>query len=275
MRSNFHAMCATLAALRAAGALPPGGGEGGGGGGAGFVDGVLLDLGVSSMQLDRPERGFSFMHDGPLDMRMDPSSPLTAAEVVNTYPEAELARILVDYGEYTPPQARGLARRICSVRAGAGGEGGWIGSTAELVRLLRLRREDVPMRLRRRGGAGKAGGAGAGAGGRHPATKLFQSLRIAVNGELQSLERALGDDRVYDMMAVGGRLAVITFHSLEDRIVKRAFRARAAAPGGGGGGAGGARFRVVTRKPIVPDEAEMASNPRSRSAKLRVLERVG
>ena len=131
------------------------------------------------------------------------------------------------------------------------------------------------MRLRRRGGAGKAGGAGAGAGGRHPATKLFQSLRIAVNGELQSLERALGDDRVYDMMAVGGRLAVITFHSLEDRIVKRAFRARAAAPGGGGGGAGGGRFRVVTRKPIVPDEAEMASNPRSRSAKLRVLERVG
>lgn len=215
---------------------------------AGFsqVDGILLDLGVSSHQLDTPERGFSFQREGPLDMRMGKSGP-TASDLVNTLPSSELARIFREYGD--EPRAIQFAARIVRAR-----EKKQIVSTAELAELI---------------AAGRSGP-------RHPATRVFQALRIAVNDEIGSLERAL--PAFTSMLAPGGRLAVITFHSLEDRIVKHFFRRHAMseiddptwpAP----------RpnpeylFDAITPRSVTASPGELSSNPRSRSARLRVVER--
>jgi 16S rRNA (cytosine1402-N4)-methyltransferase len=201
-------------------------------------DGILFDLGVSSHQLDTPERGFSFQVDAPLDMRLDPTSGLTAADLVNETPEGELADMLYTYGE--EHAARRIARFIAEARRKRR-----IATTGELAAIV----------SRALGGR---------RGRIHPATRTFQALRIAVNDELGSLEAAL--PQAAALLAPGGRLAVIAFHSLEDRIVKQFFRAEAAgtAP----------RLRVVTRKPLVAGEDEQRRNPRSRSAKLRIAERT-
>jgi 16S rRNA (cytosine1402-N4)-methyltransferase len=215
------------------------------------VDGVLLDLGLSSDQLASRERGFSFATPAPLDMRFDTSRGQTAADLVNTLDETELADVLWRYGEER--RSRAIARRIVEQRARAP-----ITRTDELARLI-------------------AGVVHARPGGIHPATRSFQALRIAVNDELGSLEAAL--PRALAVLRAGGRLAVISFHSLEDRIVKQFFQAEARgcicppelpqcvcgrSP----------RLRVVTRHPLTATPAELAANPRARSAKLRVAERV-
>jgi len=216
------------------------------------VDGMLFDLGVSSPQLDDPARGFSYMRDAPLDMRMDASAPLTAWEVVNGWSREELRRILFDYGEerYAPAIAAAIVRRR---------EDKPIETTLELVDIIKGAMPPAALREKQ-----------------HPAKRSFQAIRIAVNGELDALEPML--TAAADRLRPGGRLAVITFHSLEDRIVKRAFRTLAAGctcppqfpvcvcgkkP----------RLRLVNRKPIVPGEAELAENPRARSAKLRTAEK--
>lgn len=207
---------------------------------AGFapVDGILLDLGVSSHQLDTVGRGFSFQADAPLDMRLDPDGPQTAADLVNTLPESDLADILYHYGEERA--SRRIARFIGEARRRQP-----LARTGELAELV----------VRAMGGRrGKI----------HPATRTFQALRIAVNGELESLEQAL--PQAVELLAPGGRLAVIAFHSLEDRIVKHFFRAEASGDT--------PRLRLITKKPLEADEAEQQHNPRSRSAKLRVAERV-
>jgi 16S rRNA (cytosine1402-N4)-methyltransferase len=198
---------------------------------------VLLDLGLSSYQLMRAGRGFSFQADEPLDMRFDSRQRLTAAELLRTTPEPELARLLAAYGE--EPAARRIARRVVSARARAP-----ITTTRALAELVAA--AIPPHRRPRR---------------IHPATRTFQALRIAVNDELGSLEAALPEGA--RLLAPRGRLAVIAFHSLEDRLVKRAFRHLATEPD----------FRVATPKPIAPSEDERRDNPRARSAKLRVLER--
>jgi 16S rRNA (cytosine1402-N4)-methyltransferase len=221
------------AALAAAGLAPAGEG-------AGTVDGVLFDLGVSSMQLDRPERGFAFGAEGPLDMRLDPGAGEPAATLVDRLPERELADLLFTYGE--EPAARRIARAIVRRREAAP-----FRTTTDLARVV----------------AGAVlGGGGAGRGGRrrvHPATRTFQALRIAVNDELGALEEAL--PRAAPALAPGGRLVVIAFHSLEDRIVKRFFRERP-------------DLLVLTRKPVTAGAEEVAANPRSRSAKLRAAEKL-
>lgn len=198
---------------------------------------ILLDLGVSSMQLDRPERGFSFRSDGPLDMRLDPDGGLTAADLVRDLPEAELARLLREAGEER--QARRVAQAIVRAR-----DAEPIVGTAQLARVIESALGGPRGRI-------------------HPATRTFQALRIAVNGELDALDQALA--RLPAALAEGGRMAVISFHSLEDRRVKRAFRALA--QGGG--------YRLLTRKPLVASDDEVARNPRSRSAKLRGIVRDG
>jgi 16S rRNA (cytosine1402-N4)-methyltransferase len=201
----------------------------------GPADGILLDLGISSMQLDRPERGFALGSDGPLDMRMDQGGGVTAAEVVNRLPEAELADIIYRYGEERA--SRRIARRIVEARRRAP-----LRTTQELAAVVRA----AASRPR---------------GGRiDPATLTFQALRIHVNRELEGLGVALG--RLARLLAPGGRMAVIAFHSLEDREVKHAFRALSAAG-----------FRLLTRKPVRPGEAELRRNPRARSARLRAVER--
>jgi 16S rRNA (cytosine1402-N4)-methyltransferase len=213
------------------------------------ADGVLLDLGVSSLQLDDRARGFSFRGDAVLDMRMDPAASLTAGEIVNTWPEAEIARILADYGEER--RARALARAIVRARP--------LATTAELVAVVG----------RVLGGGGR---------GLHPATRTFQALRIAVNDELGELDRFL--DAGWTVLRPGGRLAIIAYHSLEDRRVKEAFRRWAAdclcpprvVPCRCGWSA---KVRLLTRRPVRPDAAEVARNPRARSARLRVVERLG
>ncbi len=212
------------------------------------VDGVLLDLGVSSMQVDTPQRGFSFREDGPLDMRFDPSRPQTAADLVNTLPEAELADLIWRYGEER--RARQVARAIVQTRP--------IHTTRQLA--------EVVARVTRSGKPGV-----------HPATRTFQALRIAVNGELDALEQVL--PQAVAALRPGGRLAVIAFHSLEDRIVKRFLQResrdclcppeqvictcehRA-------------QVRRITRKPIRASADEIAHNPRARSARLRVAEKL-
>ena len=214
------------------------------------VDGILLDLGVSSDQLESAERGFSFEQDGPLDMRMDRSQPTRAADLVNALSEAELKRILREFGE--EPRAGGVARRIVSAR-----EASRIETTAELSRLA----------VRAWGGR---------RGRRHPATRTFQALRIAVNRELDSLAAGLAAG--LRLLKPGGRMAVISFHSLEDRIVKHAFARHAgrweSLPAGGREWRGEEpAVRRVTRKPVRPSEEEAVRNPRARSAKLRVAER--
>ncbi|HJZ48089.1 MAG TPA: 16S rRNA (cytosine(1402)-N(4))-methyltransferase RsmH [Roseiflexaceae bacterium] len=205
------------------------------------IDGLLLDLGVSSHQLDTPERGFSFAADAPLDMRLDPSSGETAADLVNETPEGELANLIYRYGEERG--SRRVARFIAEARRKRP-----IERTGELAELV----------ARALGGRhGKI----------HPATRTFQALRIAVNRELESLETAL--PQAVELLKPGGRLAVISFHSLEDRIVKLFFRSES-----GYGSEQPARLQIITKKPIEAAEVEARANPRSRSAKLRVAERV-
>ena len=211
--------------------------------GIGLVDAIALDIGVSSMQLDRADRGFSFPADGPLDMRMSKSG-LTAAEVLNQADEAEIARILKDYGE--EPRARAIARAIAAARP--------VERTAELASIVRR-------------------AAGFRPGQRtDPATRTFQAIRIHLNAELDELEQGLA--AAERALKPGGRLAVVTFHSLEDRIVKRFLRERSGAT------PAGSRHRPAlveppqptferVAKPVTPSEREMAANPRARSARLR------
>ncbi len=211
------------------------------------VDGMLLDLGASSMQFDTAERGFSFMADGPLDMRFDPSSSLTAAEIVNTWPEAELADILYRYGE--EPAARRIARAISRARP--------LWGTQELAAV-------IEKTLGRHGP-------------HHPATRAFQALRIAVNGELTAVESVL--PQAIRALRPGGRLAVITFHSLEDRIVKDYFRRESrdciCPPRQPVCTCGHeASLTEVNRHPIRPSVEETKLNSRARSAKLRVAEKL-
>lgn len=204
------------------------------------VDGILLDLGVSSMQLDRPERGFSFRFEGPLDMRMDGSAPIaTARELVNRLSEEALRDILYRYGEER------LARRIASAIVRERSRRA-IETTSQLAQIVW---NAVPVPARH--------------GRIHPATRTFQALRLAVNGEIESLETLL--QRAPELLTAGGRLVVLSFHSLEDRLVKHSLR-RYQQEGLG---------RVLTKKPVTPREDEIAVNPRSRSAKLRAFERAG
>jgi 16S rRNA (cytosine1402-N4)-methyltransferase len=204
----------------------------------GPFDGILLDLGVSSLQLDDPARGFSFGREGPLDMRMDRAGPgPTAGDLLRRLPTHELEAILRGYGEER--WARRIARALVAARARAP-----IATTTELADLVAraIPRRAWPPRI-------------------HPATRTFQALRIAVNRELAGLEEAL--EGAASLLAAGGRLAVISFHSLEDREVKRAFRRLAAERG----------LALLTRRPVTPATGEVAANPRARSAKLRVIQR--
>ena len=217
------------------------------------VHGVLLDLGVSSKQLDDGERGFSYMQDAELDMRMDQRAPLTARDVVNTYPEEELRRILTESGEER--WSARIAEFIAKERQQKP-----IETTGELVRIIK---EAVPK--------------GARQDGPHPAKRSFQALRIEVNHELDILEKSIRSMAEY--LAPGGRICIITFHSLEDRIVKQTFRSLenpCTCPKDFPVCICGKKpvVRVITRKPIVPDVEEIEVNPRSRSAKLRIAERV-
>jgi 16S rRNA (cytosine1402-N4)-methyltransferase len=211
------------------------------------ADGIVIDLGVSSMQLDTPERGFSFQSDAPLDMRFNRDAGLTAAQLINTTPEADLANLLFQYGE--EPRARRIAKMIVRARP--------VTTTLQLAEIVK---KAYPGHSRI-----------------HPATRTFQAIRIAVNDELSVLEQAL--PRAIQALRPGGKLAVISFHSLEDRIVKDFFRheskdwinppyekiyevERRAA------------LKEITRKPITPEEDEIKTNPRARSAKLRVAEKL-
>ena len=219
--------------------------------GIGGVDGILLDLGVSSWQFDNGDRGFSYNTDAPLDMRMDTRKDLSAAVIVNEYPEEEIRRILRDYGEerFAPQIARGIARAREAKR---------IETTFELNDIIR---ESIPAKFRANG---------------HPSRQTFQALRIACNDELDVLEGSL--EEMADFLNPGGRLCIITFHSLEDRIVKSAFKRfedPCICPPGFPKCVCGrvSKGKVITRKPIVPSEEEIKDNPRSRSAKLRVFER--
>lgn len=216
------------------------------------VSGVLLDLGVSSHQLDRAARGFSYRQGGPLDMRMDPTAGTTADDIVNHADEAEIVRILRRFADER--HAPRIANAIVASRP--------IRDTSQLAEVVR---EAIPAAARRTGG--------------HPATRTFQALRIEVNDELGQLERALGD--ALDLLVPGGRAAVITYHSGEDKIVARRFRDAAAddcvcPPGVGACRCGGApSIKLVPRKAITASDDELAENPRARSARLRVAEQLG
>ena len=217
------------------------------------VDGVLLDLGVSSKQLDDGERGFSYMQDAPLDMRMDRRNPRTAAEIVNQYSQEELRRIIQVYGEER--WSARIASFIVQER-----EKEPIRTTGDLVRIIK---EAVPK--------------GARQDGPHPAKRTFQALRIEVNQELSILEGAIRD--MAERLSPGGRICILTFHSLEDRIVKQTFRSLenpCTCPKDFPVCVCGKKqvLRVITRKPILPGAEEVKENPRSRSAKLRIAERV-
>ena len=217
------------------------------------VDGILLDLGVSSYQLDTDERGFSYQHEAPLDMRMDDRNPMTAADIVNGYSLQELARVIREYGE--DKFAQNIAKHICMER-----EKSPIETTTQLAEIIK---QAIPMKMRVTGG--------------HPAKRTFQAIRIELNRELTVLENSIGS--MIDLLNPGGRLCIITFHSLEDRIVKEAYR-KAENPctcppsfpvcvcGNKSKG------KVITRKPILPSEDELTENRRSESAKLRVFERA-
>lgn len=215
------------------------------------VDGMLFDLGVSSPQLDDPERGFSYMQDAPLDMRMDQTSPLTAREVVNSWDFQELRRVLFEFGEerYAPAIARAIVKRR---------EDKPIGTTLELVEVIKSAMPPAALREKQ-----------------HPAKRSFQAIRIAVNGELDALPPMLR--AAADKLRPGGRLAVITFHSLEDRIVKRAFRELArgcTCPPDFPVCVCGKRPLVRLDKPVTPTAAEIEENPRARSARLRTAEKL-
>lgn len=216
------------------------------------VDGILLDLGVSSYQLDEASRGFTYREDVPLDMRMDQRNPRTAADIVNEYSEMELYRMIRDYGE--DRFAKNIARHIVLARQKKP-----IRTTGELCGIIKAA---IPARMR--------------AGTGHPAKQTFQALRIELNHELDVLNQSI--DRMISRLSLGGRLCIITFHSLEDRIVKTRFRTNEnpciCPPGFPVCVCGRVSMgRVITKKPIVPSETEMEQNSRSKSAKLRVFER--
>ena len=210
------------------------------------VDGILMDLGVSSPQLDDAARGFSFRATGPLDMRMDPSSGISAAEWLATASERDMRECFWELGEER--FGRRIARKIAEARATR-----TIATTLDLVDVIR---SAVP------GSNTKI----------HPATRTFQALRLKINGELEELTAAL--DAACSSLRIGGRVVVIAFHSLEDRIVKRRFRDLGRPQDTYGQAPSPVQFRVVTRKPVRPGDGEIERNPRSRSARLRVLERV-
>lgn len=217
------------------------------------VDGIVLDLGVSSYQLDNAERGFTYREDVPLDMRMDRRGSRTARDIVNTYTENELYRVLRDYGE--EKFAKKIARNICTARSEKP-----IETTGELIELIK---QSIPMKMRAVGG--------------HPAKKTFQAIRIELNQELEVLRNSLDD--MIELLNDGGRICIITFHSLEDRIVKTIFRRNenpcTCPPDFPVCVCGKTSMgRVITWKPILPDEEEIAVNKRSKSAKLRVFERT-
>lgn len=217
------------------------------------IDGLLLDLGVSSYQLDTPERGFSYMADAPLDMRMSQDDAMTAYDVVNGYSEQELKRILFEYGEerFAPRIAAAIVRER---------ENAPIRTTGELVDIIKF-----------------AMPASAKVGGHHPAKRSFQAIRIEVNGELAAIEPTIRD--AADMLNPGGRIVIITFHSLEDRIVKQTFADLST-------GCTCPRelpvcvcgrkpiVKLITKKPLLPSEGEIEKNPRSRSAKVRIAEKL-
>lgn len=217
------------------------------------VDGILLDLGVSSYQLDNEERGFTYRVDAPLDMRMDQRQMQTASDIVNGYEEKELYRIIRDYGE--DKFAKNIAKHIVSARQVKP-----ITTTGELTEIIR---ESIPMKMQVKSG--------------HPAKRTFQAIRIELNRELDVLRDSL--DGMIDILDDGGRLCIITFHSLEDRIVKTIFRKNenpCICPSDFPVCVCGkkSKGKVITRKPILPGETEMEENPRSKSAKLRIFERV-
>jgi 16S rRNA (cytosine1402-N4)-methyltransferase len=217
------------------------------------ADGILLDLGVSSYQLDTVERGFTYKYDTPLDMRMDTRQRLTAKEIVNTYSQKDLARIIRDYGE--DDFAQNIAKHIVSER-----EKKEIETTFELNEIIKAA---IPMKIRKTGG--------------HPSKQTFQALRIECNHELDVLRDSL--DEMIDFLNPGGRIAIITFHSLEDRIVKTCFKKNedpCTCPKNFPVCVCGnvSKGKVITRKPILPSEDELNENSRSKSAKLRVFERA-
>lgn len=236
VRSNYAQMCQVLKEL-----------------GISKVDGILLDLGVSSYQLDEASRGFTYREDVPLDMRMDQRNPKTAADIVNEYSEMELYRMIRDYGE--DRFAKNIAKHIVRAR-----EKKPIETTGELCEIIKAA---IPAKMR--------------AGTGHPAKQTFQALRIELNHELDVLTQSI--DGMIDRLAPGGRLCIITFHSLEDRIVKTRFRTNenpCICPPGFPVCVCGriSKGKVITRKPIIPSEQEMEENSRSKSAKLRVFEKA-
>ena len=216
------------------------------------VDGIMLDLGVSSYQLDNEERGFTYRVDAPLDMRMDQRQTQTASDIVNGYEERELYRIIRDYGE--DKFAKNIAKHIVAARQQSP-----IMTTGQLTQIIR---ESIPMKIQAAGG--------------HPAKRTFQAIRIELNKELDVLRDSL--DGMIDLLDDGGRLCIITFHSLEDRIVKTIFRKNenpCTCPPDFPVCVCGkkSKGRVITRKPILPSDEEMEENPRSKSAKLRIFEK--
>lgn len=217
------------------------------------VDGILYDLGVSSPQLDTPERGFSYHYDAPLDMRMDQTAELTAFHVVNEWAYEDLVRIFFRYGE--EKFSKQVARKIEEARKKAS-----IETTGQLVDLIK---EGIPAAARRKGG--------------HPAKRIFQAIRIAVNDELGAAEDSLVD--AIDLLKVGGRISVITFHSLEDRLCKTLFKEASSIPDLPPGlpvipEDMKPTLKLITRKPILPSDEELEENNRSRSAKLRIAEKI-
>ena len=217
------------------------------------VDGIVIDLGVSSYQLDTAERGFSYRADAPLDMRMEQRQKMTAMDIVNNYSEAELYRVIRDYGE--DKFAKNIAKHIAAERSKAP-----IETTEQLNEIIR---HAIPMKIRKASG--------------HPSKRTFQAIRIELNHELDVLRDSL--DEMIDMLNPGGRICIITFHSLEDRIVKSAFRKNenpCTCPSHFPVCVCGkvSKGKVITRKPILPSEEEMESNSRSKSAKLRIFERA-
>lgn len=236
VRSNFRAIADVCASLE-----------------INAIDGVLLDLGVSSHQLDTPERGFSYNADAPLDMRMDTGNLLTAYRVVNEYSESELRRVLFEYGE--EKFSSRIAANIVAARQGSP-----VKTTGELVDIIK---RSMPAAARE--------------GGHHPAKRSFQAIRIEVNSELSVIEPAIRS--AVNLLRPGGRMAIITFHSLEDRIVKQTFASLAqgctcprSLPVCVCGNK--PKVRIETRKPILPGTVELEQNPRSRSAKLRVITKL-
>lgn len=217
------------------------------------VDGIVLDLGVSSYQLDTPDRGFTYREDAPLDMRMDQRQEMTARDIVNDYPEMELFRVIRDYGE--EKFAKNIAKHICMARKDK-----VIETTFELNDIIKAA---IPIRARSAGG--------------HPSKRTFQAIRIELNQELTILEQSV--DQMIDLLNPRGRICIITFHSLEDRIVKRIFRTNenpCTCPPDFPKCVCGkvSKGKVITRKPVLPSEEELEANRRSKSAKLRIFERA-